>query len=74
MIQPQVVLHQAKATKVIKVAKVTKAATREAVEAILEEQAHRAVSRVVARPRLHLAEKALLAHRALRLKDSFSGL
>lgn len=63
MIQPQV------ATQPVKVTKATKAATQEVVAAILEDPAHRVAIKAV-RPRLHQVERAPLAHRALRLKDS----
>lgn len=64
MIQPQVAVQQAKAIKVIK------AAAQEVVAAILEDPAHRVAIKAVVRPRLHQVERAPLAHRALRLKDS----
>lgn len=66
MIQPQVAVQQAKAIKAIKV---IKAAAQEVVAAILEDPAHRVAIKAV-RPRLHQVERAPLAHRALRLKDS----
>ena len=66
MIQPQVAVQQAKAIKAIKV---IKAAAHEVVAAILEDPAHRVAIKAV-RPRLHQVERAPLAHRALRLKDS----
>ena len=64
MIQPQVVTQPVKATKA------TKAAAQEVVAAILEDPAHQVAIKVVVRPRLHQVERAPLAHRALRLKDS----
>lgn len=67
MIQPQVAVQQAKAIKAIRV---IKAAAQEVVAAILEDPAHRVAIKAVVRPRLHQVERAPLAHRALRLKDS----
>ena len=64
MIQPQVV------TQLVKATKATKAAAQEVVAAILEDPAHQVAIKVVVRPRLHQVERAPLAHRALRLKDS----
>ena len=60
MIQPQVVTQPVKATK----------ATKAAAQEVVADPAHQVAIKVVVRPRLHQVERAPLAHRALRLKDS----